>query len=154
MKKFNSELIRPEGTGTWTYLTVPFKVEEVFGSKAQVKVKGTINGINYRGSLMPHGNGSHYMVVNKSLREAANANNGTFVEVTMELDTEVREIEIPEDFLSTLEENTEASAFFNHLAYSYQKEYVAWIEAAKKPETRQARIAKSIVHLVEGKKLK
>ncbi|WP_167747193.1 YdeI/OmpD-associated family protein [Cohnella luojiensis] len=154
MNEFNAKLIRPNGTGTWTYVNVPFQVKEVYGSKGQVKVKGTLNGIAYRGSLMPHGDGTHYMVVNQTLREAANAIMGTIVEVVMERDTEERVIRIPEDFLTSLEENAEASAFFRNLAYSYQKEYVVWIEAAKKPETRQARIAKSIENLNEGKKLK
>lgn len=79
--EFEAELIRPEGTGTWTFVTVPFQVEEVLGSKAQVKVRGTINGIAYKGSLMPHGDGKHYMVVNKSLRDEAEASAGIRVKV-------------------------------------------------------------------------
>jgi hypothetical protein len=154
MHEFEAKLIRPEGTGTWTYVTVPFTVEEVFGGKAQVKVKGTINGTTYRGSLMPHGDGKHYMVVNKSLREAADATAGHIVKVTMERDAEIREVQIPEDFQSKLEANEEAAAFFNNLAYSYQKEYVAWIDSAKKPETRADRIHKAIEKLAEGKRLK
>ncbi|QJD84537.1 YdeI/OmpD-associated family protein [Cohnella herbarum] len=154
MKEFDAMLVRPEGTGTWTFLRVPFSAEEVYGCRANVKVRGELNGIDYRGSLMPDGTGKHYMVVNKALRDAANATAGTVVHVVMELDTDARTVDVPDDFLSVLEGNAEAFAFFNDLAYSYQKEYVSWIESAKKPETRQARIAKSIVLLAEGKKLK
>lgn len=154
MVEFEAELIRPEGIGTWTYLTVPFLVEEKFGSKAQVKVKGTVNGVIYQGSLMPHGNNQHYMVVNKSLREAAQATAGCQVKVTMELDPDVREILIPEDFLHELEGDVDSFIHFNSLAYSYKKEYVTWVEAAKKPETRTNRIAKAIEKLKAGLKLK
>lgn len=49
---------------------------------------------------------------------------------------------------------SKAKAYYNNLAYSYQKEYVAWIEAAKKPETRKDRIIKSIDNLADSKKLK
>lgn len=118
---FEAELIRPEGTGTWTFVTVPFQVEEVFGSKAQVKVRGTINGIAYKGSLMPHGDGKHYMVVNKSLRDEAEASAGIRVKVTLERDTEIREVRAPEDFLFELEANEEAKAYYNNLAYSFRK---------------------------------
>lgn len=154
MLEFEAELIRPEGIGTWTYLTVPFQVKEVFGSKAQMKVKGTINNVSYKGSLMPHGNGQHYMVVNKFIREATQTEAGSRVKVTMELDTELREVNVPDDFLSELEANADADTFFNNLAYSYQKEYVSWIDEAKKPETRRNRITKAIDKLEAGLKLK
>jgi hypothetical protein len=154
MYEFETELIRPEGTGTWTYLTVPFNVEEALGHKAQVKVKGTINGINYRASLMPHGNGKHYMVVNKPLREEAKVKAGDRVNVRLEVDSDIRHVEVPEDFLTMLATNADAIAFFNDLAYSYQKEYAEWIQSAKKPETRADRISKSIAKLEVGKKLK
>ncbi|QMV41225.1 YdeI/OmpD-associated family protein [Cohnella cholangitidis] len=154
MQRFNAELIRPEGTGTWTFLKVPFNVEEAYGSKSHVKVKGTLNGNDYRGTLMPDGTGNHFMVVNKVLRDAVGATTGSVVHVTMESDMEVRAVGVPDDLRAELEEHPVANAFFNDLAYSYQKEYVTWIEAAKKLETRRTRIAKSISLLAEGKKLK
>lgn len=103
---------------------------------------------------MPDGTGNHFMVVNKALRDAVGATTGSVVQVTMESDTEVRSVQVPDDLRAELEEHPEANAFFNDLAYSYQKEYVTWIEAAKKLETRRTRIAKSIALLAEGKKLK
>jgi len=50
-------------------VVAPFDVKEVFGTKARVPVRGTINGVEYRSSLMPMG-GCHRMVVNRELREA------------------------------------------------------------------------------------
>ncbi|WP_147423897.1 YdeI/OmpD-associated family protein [Cohnella endophytica] len=154
MKAFSAKLIRPEGTGTWTYLTVPFPAEETFGSKGQIRVKGTVNGATFRSSLMPHGDGRHYLVVNQALRAASGVTEGDSVDVTMELDTEERGLEVPEDFLAKLGESARAQAFFDDLAYSYRKEYVTWIDSAKKAETRANRIVKSIGLLEAGKKLK
>jgi len=37
---------------------------------------------------------------------------------------------------------------------SHRKEYVRWIEEAKKPETRAARVAKAIGMIEEKRKLK
>ncbi len=51
--------------GTWTFLVVPFNAQEVFGARARILVKGTVNGIPFRSSLMPRGDGSHFLVVNK-----------------------------------------------------------------------------------------
>jgi len=41
---------------------------------------------------------------------------------------------------------------FTALSYSHQKEYVDWVEQAKKPETRANRIEKVITLLASGKK--
>jgi len=47
---------------------------------------------------------------------------------------------------------SKAKTFFDKLAYSHQKEYVHWIEEAKRPETRAARIAKTLDMLKKGRK--
>ncbi|HEY3313883.1 MAG TPA: DUF1905 domain-containing protein [Bacillota bacterium] len=70
-REFQAKLQRQGDVGTWTILVVPFNVAEAFGTKARVAVKGTINGQPYRGSVMPFGDGTHYMVVNKTTRDAA-----------------------------------------------------------------------------------
>lgn len=44
MKKFEAKLHRPEGKGTWTYVTVPFNVEVTFGTRGRVPVCGQIDG--------------------------------------------------------------------------------------------------------------
>ena len=44
------------------------------------------------------------------------------------------------------------AASFDALAYSHQKEWVRWVEEAKKPETRAARIEKTVESLRAGKK--
>jgi hypothetical protein len=151
---FEAVLVKPAAVGAWTYVTVPFDIEEQYGSKSQVAVKGTINGVAYKGSLMPHGNGTHYMVVNQALRDAAKAEAGSAINVTMERDEDERSVTVPDDFADQLEANEAAGAFFQNLAYSYQKEYISWIETAKKAETRIDRISKAIQRLSEGRKLK
>ncbi|MFC3750271.1 YdeI/OmpD-associated family protein [Paenibacillus sp. GCM10012306] len=154
MYEFTARLIRPEATGSWTYFNVPLAVEEIFGTKSRVQVKGTINRVPYRGTLMPHGDGRHFMVVNKELRTLAKAGPGDTVSVKMEEDSASREVLLPDDFVAALSTNEQARDYYDSLAYSYQKEYVAWIEGAKRPETRAARIEKSVGKLAEGLRLK
>jgi hypothetical protein len=154
MFEFEAKLVRPDASGSWTYLTVPFDAEAIFETKSRVQVKGSVNGIAYRGTLMPHGNGKHFMVVKKELRNLAKAQPGDIVRVTMEQDHQLREVEAPEDFLDALNSHEQAKAYFNSLAYSYQKEYVSWIEAAKRTDTRASRIEQSISKLAEGLRLK
>jgi len=61
--------------------------------------------------------------------------------------------EMPAEFARVLKKNKKAQEAFNNLAPSHQKQYLEWIEVAKRPETKQKRIAQSIRLLSEGKKL-
>ena len=153
-QEFKATLVKPDAPGTWTYLVAPFKVEEIFGSKAQVKVKGTINGVPYRSSLMPASDGTHYMVVQKALRDKAGITRGSMAHVVMDIDTKPRVVETPPELENALGLSEEAGSVFGKLSYSHKKEYVDWITSAKKEETKLRRVQKAISMLEEGKRLK
>jgi len=151
---FEAILIRPEGVGTWTYLNLPKQVSETFGTKGQVKVKGTVNGHPFRSTVMPHGDGTHYLVVGKDIRHQIHATQGDTVSVTVELDFASRQVEVPDDLEQALSMNAPAQEAFDKLAYSHKKEYVNWIMSAKHENTRQRRIEKTLEMLSQGKKLR
>jgi len=153
-QEFEAVLEKPDAAGTWTYFTVPFKVEEVFETKAQVKVAGTINDVPFRSSLIPHGDGVHYMVVNKGIRERAGVGRGDVVKVVMDIDTAPRKVIVPAAFKELLEQSPGARTNFEDLSYSHKKEYVSWFEEAKREETRERRMNKAVEMLSQGKKLK
>lgn len=149
-KRFRVLLEKAEGMDGAS-ITVPFDVEKVFGTRARVPVRGTINGFPYRSSLFPMG-GKHLMVVNKAMREGARVKGGETVSVVMERDDEPRVITPPKDFAHALKENEEAQRFWKTLSYTHQKEHVRAVEEAKRPETRGRRIEKAIEMLAAGKK--
>jgi uncharacterized protein YdeI (YjbR/CyaY-like superfamily) len=62
-------------------------------------------------------------------------------------------LEIPGDLKITLEKNEKAGRFFDQLAPSYQKQFIGWISAAKRPETRDRRLRESIALMEQGEKL-
>jgi hypothetical protein len=151
---FKAILVKPDAVGAWTYLTVPFKADEVFASRARIPVIGTINNVPYTGSLLPHGDGHHYLVVNKTLQKSCGASIGDQVTVTMLLDEAIRAVEVPEDLKTALSLDRNIEKIFNEFSYSHQKEYVEWITNAKKTETRKARIEKALQMIAEKKRLK
>ncbi len=153
-KAFDAVLIRPEGVGTWTFVTIPFNVEEEYGSRGQVKVRGAVNGQPYRGSAMPQGDGCHYLVVNKALRDAAGVTTGDTVHVEMEPDVDIRQVEVPADLRAAVDADPSARAAFDRFSYSHQKAYVEWIQEAKAEATRQQRIARAVEMLAAGQKVK
>ncbi len=60
---------------------------------------------------------------------------------------------MPPEFSKQLERNKKAAVFFESLAPSYQRQYIAWIATAKRAETRQRRLDETMKLLVSGKKL-
>lgn len=116
----------------------------------RVKVRGTIDGYPYCGSIAPYG-GKHYMVVKKEIRGAI-GKGGDTVHVVTERDTEERTVGVPADFTRALAQDKQAKAFFDKSSYTNRKEYVEWIESAKKPETRARRIQQAVERLAKGMK--
>lgn len=137
--------------GGGAFVEVPFDVEKAFGSK-KPKVKAMIEGIPYRGTLVRMGTECHLLLILKEIREKIRKTFGDEVKITVEPDTEPRVIEIPKDLSKELKKDKEAKAFFDKLSYTHQREYVTWITEAKKEETRQSRIVKTMEMLKKGKK--
>jgi hypothetical protein len=137
--------------GGGAFVEVPFNVEKEFGSK-RPKVKAMIEGVPYRGILTRMGTERHLLIVLKEIREQIGKTFGDEVTITVEPDTEPRVIEVPAELKKAFKTEKEAKAFFEKLSYTHQREYVMWINEAKREETRQNRITKTIEMLKKGKR--
>jgi Bacteriocin-protection, YdeI or OmpD-Associated/Domain of unknown function (DUF1905) len=147
-RKFRAVIENAGGGGA--FVSVPFDVEQVFGKK-RVKVKATLQGAPYRGTLVRMGGPHHMLPVLKEIREKIGKSFGDEIEVVVEEDTEPRQVEVPPDLQQALESDPEAKAFFAQLSYTHQREYVRWIIEAKRNQTRQDRIHRAIEMLKQGK---
>jgi uncharacterized protein YdeI (YjbR/CyaY-like superfamily) len=125
-------------------------VESAFGSK-RPKVKALIEGVEYRGILVRMGTECHILGIRKDIREQIGKTFGGEIQVTVEADLEERVVEIPPELAAELKKDKAAAAFFDKLSYTHKREYVTWINEAKKAETRQTRILKTIEMLKQGK---
>ena len=150
-KKQSFTAVIQNAGGGGAFVEVPFDVEAEFGSK-KPKVKATIEGVPYRGTLVRMGTEGHLLLILKSIREQLGKTFGDEVKVTVEPDTEPRVIEIPAELKKLFKTEKEAKMVFEKLAYTHQREYVTWINDAKMEETRQNRIVKTIEMLKKGKK--
>ena len=86
----------------------------------------------------------------RSRRSTASARGfapGDTIEVTLELDTAPRTVEVPGDLAAALAERAGAREAFDQLSYTFRKEHVRAVESAKAAETRQRRIAKIVEEL-------
>lgn len=137
--------------GGGAFVEVPFDVEKEYGSK-RPKVKAMIEGIPYRGILTRMGTECHLLIVLKEIREQIGKSFGDEVTITIESDTKPRLIEVPEELKKAFKTEKAAKDFFEKLSYTHQREYVMWINEAKREETRQSRILKTVEMLKKGKK--
>jgi bifunctional DNA-binding transcriptional regulator/antitoxin component of YhaV-PrlF toxin-antitoxin module len=146
--KFTVKIDDREAVGA---ITPPVNVPEVFGTRARIPVRGTINGYPFRSSLMPY-DGIHMMPVNRALREAAGVKPGDHVEVTMERDEEKRTVDAPPPLKKELAKNKAARTNWEKLSFTHKKEMAIAIVGAKQEETRVRRLAKVMDILKTGKK--
>ena len=152
--EFVAVLKRPKGTGTWTYFDVPLDTKKAFGRVSRIPVRGTIDMTEFRSSLLPNGTGGHFMVVKSDLRSVIGKEAGEKIHAVMRLDTTPREIKVPPVILRRLRENQEARKYFEGLSYSHKKEYVEWIQGAKRTDTREIRLKKMIELLATSRTLR
>ncbi len=144
MKVKYSTIINTDGNNTG--LEVPAEVMAKLGSSKKPAVVVTISGYTYRNTVAVMG-GVFMISLSKANREAAGVKGGDQVEVTLELDTEPRTVEIPEDLAAALLEQPGAMAAFDKLAFSKRKEFVRQVNEAKAHETRTWRIAGIVAKL-------
>jgi hypothetical protein len=141
-------MIEDAGNGG-AFVTIPFDVEQVFGKK-RVRVRATLAGEPYRGTLVRMGGACHILGVLREIREKTGRTFGDEIEVMLEEDTEPREVAVPEDLRQALEGEPVAAEFFSMLSYTHQREHVEWIGEAKRDQTRRNRIDRTIKMLMQG----
>jgi Bacteriocin-protection, YdeI or OmpD-Associated len=111
----------------------------------------TIRGHTWRTTPGIYGRIGH-VVVNRSVKNATGVDAPDRVQVRMELDAGPRTVRVPADLRGALAEESEAKDAFRCLSHSHRREYVAWVEEAKRPETRARRIAETVERVRAGKR--
>lgn len=127
---------------TATGMVVPDDVVERLGGGKRPPVVVTINGYSWRSTIAVMG-GRILLGVSAENRAGAGVKAGDVLEVTVALDDQPRTVEVPADFANALKQ-AKLTAAFDKLSFTHRKEHVRAIEEAKKPETRERRIARAL----------
>lgn len=128
--------------GSMCAIPVPFDPKAVFG-KVRAPVKVTINGHTFRSTIARMG-GETFIPLRKSNREAAAVEGGDRVKVRIAADADERLVKVPTDLAEALKARSGAWKQWHELSYTRQRECVESVLGAKKPETRERRIAKVV----------
>lgn len=144
---FTTTVTQAEGVNA-TGLPVPAEAVAALGTKKRPPVKVTLNDYTYSSTVAAYGD-VFMLPLAAEHRTAAGVQAGDAVEVTLELDSEPRTVEVPDDLAAALAD-AGATEAFDLLAYSTRKEHVRQVETAKAAETCQRRIDKIVASLASS----
>jgi bifunctional DNA-binding transcriptional regulator/antitoxin component of YhaV-PrlF toxin-antitoxin module len=150
---FTAIIQQSDASGAAGFIAFPYDLKKLYGIGNLVPVVATFDGIEYRGSIAKMGP-DPLLLIRKDVRQKLGKGAGESVEVIVTLDKSKREIAVPDDLGRALEANPRSEENFERLSYSHRREYVQWINDAKREVTRESRVAKAIEMLSQNKRLK
>lgn len=133
------------GFGNHAAIEIPEEQLQVLGANKRAPLKVTLNGYTYQSTATVM-DGKCLVVFPTRDREASGVKAGDTLEVILELDSGYREVEVPAELQTALEQAGLQDTFVA-LAYSRRKEYARQVAEAKAPETKERRIQKIIAEL-------
>jgi hypothetical protein len=131
-------------------IEVPREVVEGLGGSKRPAVVVSLDGYSYRNTIAPMG-GGWWVGVSQAHRQASGLRAGAEVEVTLDLDTAPREIEVPPELAAALEADPGAKAFFDGLSYSNKSVFTLNVAGTKNPDTKARRVEQAIAKMREGR---
>lgn len=146
--RFTTELL-PRGNASAIVLD-DAQVAVVGEGARRFPIVATVNGYTWRTSVARMG-GESLVGLSRAVRTGAGVDVGDQVDVSIELDTAPREVEVPDALAAALATDEEARTIFEALAFTHRKEYARWIAEAKRDETRQRRVAQALDMIRAGK---
>src|SRR5689334_2571516 len=116
-------------------------------------VEGTFNGLAFRATLEPDGQGGHWLKVDRQLRQAAGAEAGEVVTLEITPMAEEPEPIVPADLQKALAAApARAREIWSDITPVARRDWIRWIESAKREATRLKRIESGCDMLAKGKR--
>lgn len=134
--------------GSSHLVELPFDPKAEFG-KIRAPVRVTVNGTVLRTTVARH-HGRDYVGLNRAFRAAAGIDPLDTITVEVDLDTEPREVTVPDELAAALAAAPDAADAYRALSFTHQREYADWVAGAKKPATRSRRADRAIDMLRSG----
>ncbi len=136
--------------GGHTFLYFP---SNLLGTRARVRVKGTLNGHPFATSAVPWREQEHLITVNAGMRDRMGLSGGEQVDLRFQRDeTPQPELQLPEDLRAALEDTRGARAAFEQLPASHRSQYVALVETHEPfgEGPRSERVAAAVTMILQG----
>ena len=136
--------------GSRAVVVLPFNPNDVWGLRPRHHVSGTVNGHHWRGPL-DHDGERFFLALGPAWRDRNGVVIGARVEAVLAPEGPQAD-NIGADVAAALQAEPEALAFFEGLPTFYRRNFMRWIDGAKRPATRAARIAEAVQMLKDGRR--
>jgi len=152
--RFEAKLLRPTKPrdASWAFVVLPAEVSARLPRRGRTTVEGTLGGQAFRATLEPDGRLSHWLKVDKALREAAGAAVGDTVALELAPVAREPEPQLPPNLRRALDGAPEARAAWESTTTLARVDWIHWITTAKQSATRAKRIADACDMLASGKR--
>ena len=154
-KSFTAHLERENSGLGWTIIRIPFDAAKTWKMRGRLKVRGEINGFEFRTTLFSDGKGGHTLLVNKKMQTGARAVAGMSAKFLLEPDLAERSVEVPVELKRFLAEDRTLRGWFDKLNHSTRKYLTDLIVNVKNPEARARRaenVAELLLATMEGER--
>ena len=105
-------------------------------------------------SLLPHGNGTHWLHLKKEICNAIGKTEGDSVHIIVEKDDSPPEIKIPEYLQWLLDNDQEMNLRFQKMPYSAKKFWMTFIDEPKSDDGKVIRVNRFFEFLIENYSIK
>ena len=127
----------------WVVARVPFDVRKAWTTLKGTRVRGEIDGVALRTSLMAYrGGGGHFLLVNRKMQAATGARLGSRVRIVLEPDLEDRAAVVPTELAQALRGDRRLRRWFDGLATSMRRDVGKWVMEPKSDSSRRNRAEK------------
>ena len=149
-----ARLLRPAAPAdaSWTFLVLPAAASAKLPTRSMVSVEGQFAGQPFQATLEPDGQGSHWLRVERELREAAAVAAGDTVALVLTPMAQEPEPVLPPDLREALDADPGARSTWDDITAVARRDWIAWITSGKKAETRAKRIGVACDKLASGQR--
>lgn len=148
MEKFEYETVLKKGPQLGVYADFPFDSQKIFGTRKAIPVKVDIDN-KYSGelSLLPCGNGRHWLRFKKQITLAIGKSEGDSVFIIVEKNLTPTKPEIPDYLQWLLDDDLVKQKAFEKMPPSARKFWISYIEDTKNDDVKVDKINRFFEYL-------
>jgi hypothetical protein len=136
--------------GLIRYVDVPAEItRKISAHEAHVPVRGTVEGVALRTTMVSRGKGCHRLAIHGDIRKKLRIDAGAVVEIAIERDEEPREPILPPLLVLFLRNAPKAQAAFRNMTTALRRQIVRYLTAVKQQATLERRVTKFVRQLEE-----
>jgi hypothetical protein len=129
--------------GLIRYVDVPADISRALGNgTAHVPVRGEVEGVGARTTLVSRGRGCYRMALHSDIRKKLKVDAGAVVEIALERDEDSREPALPPALVLALRQSPKVQAEFRRMTTALRRQIVRYLTSVKQEATLERRVAK------------